>query len=111
MQQMIQMGQAPQGGNGQQAGGMLGMFAPMVVIFAIFYFLLIRPQKKQQKKTQELLSNLKRGDNVVTRGGIHGTIDGIADNIVTLTIAKDCKIKMNREAVSQLLQQPTTGAN
>ena len=109
MQGMILMGQAPQGGNGQQPGGLFGMLAPMLAIFAIFYFLLIRPQKKQQKKTQEMLGNLKKGDQIITRGGIHGTIDGITDNVVTVSIAKDCKVKMNRDAILHIAQ-PNTGA-
>lgn len=107
MQGIVLMGQPPQGGEGKQPGGLFGMLAPMVVIFAIFYFLLIRPQKKQQKKIQEMLGSLKKGDNVVTRGGIHGTVDGITDNMVTVTIAKDCKVKMNRDAILHITPETT----
>lgn len=90
---------APPGGNGQQ-GSMLTTLLPLVVIFAIFYFLMIRPQQKQQKKHKEMLSALKKGDRVVTRGGMMGTIFSIVDNIVTIEVADNIKIKFSREAIA-----------
>lgn len=94
------MGTPPQGSNGQpQQGSLLSMFAPLAIIFVIFYFLLIRPQKKQQKKLQGMLQNIRKGDSIITRGGLHGTITGIADNILTVEIAENVKVKMARDAI------------
>lgn len=90
---------APPGGSGQQ-GSMLSTLLPLVVIFAIFYFLMIRPQQKQQKRHKEMLSALKKGDRVVTRGGMMGTIFSIVDNVVTIEVADNVKIKFSREAVA-----------
>ena len=68
--------------------GWLG-FAPLIFIFAIFYFLLIMPQQKRQKKWQQMLSELKTGDKVVTSGGLHGTIVSIKDDVVQLRVPPD----------------------
>ncbi len=65
---------------------LLGMFLPMVLIFVVFYFMLIRPQRKKDKQVKEMLDNLKNGDRVCTIGGIYGTITGIKDDTVTLTV-------------------------
>jgi preprotein translocase subunit YajC len=91
----------PQGGQGGASGqgSLLTMFAPLAIIFVIFYFLLIRPQQKQQKKLQSMLGSMRKGDQVVTRGGIHGKIFGIADNIITVEIAENVRVKMGRDAV------------
>lgn len=90
----------PQGQQGgQQQGNLLMSFAPLIAIFVIFYFLLIRPQQKQQKKTSQMLSTIRKGDQVVTRGGIYGTVVGIADSVLTVEIAENVKVKMNRDAV------------
>jgi len=92
------------GGHGQK-GGLLASLVPLVVIFGIFYFLLIRPQQKQQKKHREMVSNLKKGEKVVTRGGMHGTIHGIADNIITLELAEGVHVKFNRDAVAGIVDK------
>jgi len=70
-------------------GGMafIGQFLPLILIFFVFYFLLIRPQQKKAKEHQAYLANLKRGDRVITGGGIYGQITGLTDNVVTLEIA------------------------
>lgn len=91
---------AQPGGGGKEGGGsLLSLLLPMVIVFAIFYLLLIRPQQKQQKKVKAMLDSVQKGDNIITRGGIHGRIMGIADNIVTLEIADNVKIKINREHI------------
>lgn len=90
---------APPGGGGQQ-GSMLTTLLPLVVIFAIFYFLMIRPQQKQQKRHKEMLSALKKGDRVITRGGMMGTIHAIADNVITLEVADNIRIRFSRESVA-----------
>ena len=96
---ILAMAASPGGGGGGQSS-MLSTLLPLVVIFAIFYFLMIRPQQKQQKRHKEMLTALKKGDRVVTRGGMMGTIDAIAENIVTLEVANDVRIRFSRESIS-----------
>ena len=88
------------GGAGQQAGGsgMEGIIM-LVVMFAIFYFLLIRPQQKRAKQHKELVNNLKAGDQVVTAGGIHGKVVTVQDALVTLEIASNVRIKISRSSI------------
>ncbi|PID76018.1 MAG: preprotein translocase subunit YajC [Deltaproteobacteria bacterium] len=81
------------------AAGGFASFIPLILIFVVFYFLLIRPQQKQAKQHQLFLNNLKKGNKVVTKGGIHGTIVGLTDTVVTLEVAKDITIKISRDAV------------
>jgi preprotein translocase subunit YajC len=71
-------------------------FIPLILIFVVFYFLLIRPQQKKVKEHQELVANLKRGDAVVTSGGIYGEITGMTDTVITLEIADNVRIKVAR---------------
>lgn len=83
------------------AGGGAGFasFIPLILIFAIFYFLLIRPQQKKAKEHHYYLSNLKKGERVVTGGGLHGRITGLTDTIVTLEIASDVRVKISRGSI------------
>ena len=74
-------------------GDLIGMLLPMVLMFVVFYFLLIRPQRKKDKKVKDMLSALKPGDRICTIGGIYGTITSIKDDTVELSIGKD-NIKM-----------------
>ncbi len=74
-------------------------FLPMILIFVVFYFLLIRPQQKKAKVLQEFLSNLKKGDEVITGGGLHGKITGITDSVVTLEIAENVRVKVARQYI------------
>ena len=87
----------------QQAGGgmgSLGMLLPLVFIFAIFYFLLILPQQRRQKKWQAMLGNLKTGDRVVTSGGLRGTIIALRDDALHLRIPPDnLRLEIARSAV------------
>lgn len=80
------------------AGGLAG-FLPLILIFVVFYFLLIRPQQKKAKEHQAFVNNLKKGDNVVTSGGIHGKVTGLTDTIVTMEIADGVRVKVNRPSV------------
>lgn len=82
-------------------------FVPLILVFVIFYFLMIRPQKKQQQLRVKMLSELKKGDEVVTTAGIHGKIIGIADKILTVEIADNLKVKLDREAVARVKTQNT----
>ena len=88
----------------------LGMFLPLILIFLIFYLLIVRPQQKQAKKRQEMINTLKKGDEVVTVGGVHGKVVGVADQILTVEIADNCKIKMERSGVQSLKGEPTAVA-
>lgn len=75
---------------------------PFLLIFVIFYFLLIRPQQQKQKQQQTLLDAIKKGDKVVTTSGIWGTVTNLGKDTVTLQIADNTKIKMQRENISRL---------
>ncbi|NLA12008.1 MAG: preprotein translocase subunit YajC [Firmicutes bacterium] len=81
----------------------------MVVIFAIFYFILIRPQQQQQKKRREMLSELQKGDRVVSIGGIHGVIRELRDETVTLRVADNVNIKFNRGGIERVLDEGEEG--
>jgi len=74
-------------------------FLPLIIIFAIFYFILIRPQQQRQKKHKEMLESLKVGDKVITIGGIYGVIRDIKGEVYTLEISKDIKINTTRNAI------------
>lgn len=99
---------APAAGSG--GGGGFAAFLPLILIFVVFYFLLIRPQQKQAKQHQQFLADLKTGDKIVTRGGIHGTITGLTDSVVTVEIAKEIKIKVSRDAIGGSAVKAETAA-
>jgi preprotein translocase subunit YajC len=81
----------------------LAGFLPIIVMFVIFYFLLIRPQQIQQKKRREMLASLKKGDRVVSIGGIYGMIKEIKDDTVVLRIADNVNIKIARAGIDRIL--------
>ena len=83
----------------QQANQLVSMF-PLILIFIVFYFLLIRPQQKKQKEHEGLLKKLEKNDEVVTTGGIHGTIVNVKDTTVTLRIDDSVKIELQKNCVS-----------
>ncbi|MGA1862436.1 preprotein translocase subunit YajC [Deferribacter thermophilus] len=88
---------------GQQPAGQnpIAAFLPLILIFVIFYFLLIRPQQKRQKQHQQMLESLKAGDEIITSGGIYGKIDKILDqNTFLVEIANGVKIKVVKNAVA-----------
>jgi len=88
------------GAEGGQGGGGFTALIPLVLMFGIFYFLLIRPQQKKAKQQQELLNELKRDDSVVTNGGIYGKITGVTDTIITLEIAQNVRIKVTKSSIA-----------
>ena len=90
------------GGQPQGPGVLLSFIVPMVFVGLIFYFILIKPQKKQHQEVQKMRDNLKEGANVVTTGGIHGTVKKVKDDIVTLQIADNVRIKINRSSVGAI---------
>lgn len=92
---------------GAQQGDPFGFLLPMIIIFAAFYFLLIRPQQKKQKAHTELVSNLKTGDEVLTAGGILGVITGISDHYAIVKIADNTEIKIQKASVAQVVPKDT----
>jgi len=80
-------------------------FLPLVAIIAIFYFLILRPQNKKQKDTQKMLSALKKGDRVITIGGIHGVIQSVKESTVIVKIDENTKVEFNRGAISTVSSQ------
>ncbi|MBW1828458.1 MAG: preprotein translocase subunit YajC [Deltaproteobacteria bacterium] len=93
------MGGGGIGAEGGQSSG-FGAFVPLIIMFAIFYFLLIRPQQKKAKQHKELLGGLKKGDRVVSSGGLHGTVTGLTDDVVTMEIAPKVRVKVSRGSIS-----------
>ncbi len=90
---------APQG---QQdgGGGLISTLVMFGLIIAIFYFMILRPQQKRQKERQKLLETIKKGDKVVTAGGIHGTVLGVEDKTLLVQVADNVKLKVERSSIS-----------
>ena len=95
------------GGAGGQGspGGDFGFILMMTTIFLIFYFLLIRPAQKKQKETKDMIANLKHGDTVETTGGIQGKVAALTEAVVTVEIAPNVKIKVNRAHITGIVQK------
>jgi preprotein translocase subunit YajC len=91
-------------GNGAQGGAGIISFLPLILIFFIFYFLLIRPQSKKAKEHKKMLEGLKKGDKIITSGGIYGVIDSIDNDVLTVKIAENVKIKVSRSAIAGIRQ-------
>ena len=87
---------------GGDTTAMLVQFGPLILIFAIFYFLIIRPQQKRQKELRAMLSALGKGDKVVTNSGIHGTIFKLGEDTITVEIADKVRVQIERGQVSRL---------
>ncbi len=90
----------PQQGQGGAPGNPLISFLPLIVIFLIFYFLLIRPQQKRAKEHRAFLESLQRGDEVVTTGGLIGKVTGLTEDVVTLEVADNVRVKVARSAIA-----------
>ena len=93
------------GAKGDGAGSGLTGIIPLLLMFVVFYFILIRPQQKQARKHQDFVKNLKTGDRVVTSGGMHGIVTGLTDTTVTLEIADKVRVKVTRSAVAGSSQE------
>jgi len=102
-QNLIFMQCAP--GTGQTGGGMESLMSllPFVLIIVVFYFLILRPQQKRQKERQKLLDSIKKGDRVITAGGIHGTVEGIEDKVLLVKIAESVKVKVERSSITTIV--------
>jgi len=98
------MGTPPGGaaGGGQSA---LTSLVPLIIMFAIFYFLLIRPQQKKAKEHKALLESLKKGDKVVTAGGMHGKVFAVEESVVTLEVANGVNIKFNKGHIAAIVDK------
>jgi preprotein translocase subunit YajC len=96
-------------GGGAEGGGSFTGFIPLILMFVIFYFLLIRPQQKRSKEHRQMVSNLKKGDRIVTSGGIHGRITGLDDTTLTVEIADKVRVKVARGNVSAMVQPASQG--
>ena len=103
----IAFAQAAEGSPQSPTGGMLPLLVPVIIMFGVFYLLLIRPQRKQEKKRRAMLENLQKNDKVVTIGGIHGVVANIRpeDDVVTLKIDEsgNVRIRMARSAISRVV--------
>jgi len=93
-----------QGGGSEGAAGGFAGFIPIILMFVIFYFLLIRPQQKRNKEHRQMVANLKKGDRIITSGGLHGRVTGIDDTTLTVEIADKVRVKVNRGNVSTIVQ-------
>lgn len=93
-----------QGGAGATAGGGASSLIMMVVIFAIFYFILIRPQQKKMKEHKKMVMELKKGDRVITAGGMYGTVENTTTETLTIKIAEGVKVKITRGSVGTVVK-------
>jgi preprotein translocase subunit YajC len=87
----------------QPAGGGMSMIIMMVVLFGLMYFMMIRPQMKRQKEHRALIAGLAKGDEVVTNGGIAGRVEEVGETFITVEIAANVKVKVQKGAVQQVL--------
>lgn len=98
------IGCATQGGaQGSGGSSLLQGMIPFILIFVLFYFLILRPQQKQSRELKEMKSNLKRGDNILTSGGIYGKVVNVNEDVLSVEIAKGINIKMTRSGVSAIV--------
>jgi preprotein translocase subunit YajC len=103
---MIDEAYAMTGAGGEGGpGAITGFVFPLVIVMAIFYFILIRPQLKRQKQHQGMLSALAKGDKVITTGGIHGTIVGLKDDVVVVKVAENTKIEVSKTAIAGIVNK------
>ncbi len=91
------------GGSARPQGSIMTALLPFVLVFVIFYLLIIMPQRKKQKKHQEMVGQLKSGDKIVTTGGIYGTVMGVQQDKIEVKIASNVKIDISRNAVAAFL--------
>jgi preprotein translocase subunit YajC len=94
---------APSAGGSGGAGG-FASFVPLILMFVIFYFLLIRPQQKKAKQHREMISSLKKGDRIMTNGGLYGRIVGLDGDTLSIEVAEKVRVKVNRGYIGSLLQ-------
>jgi preprotein translocase subunit YajC len=93
----------PAGAEGGSPGSLVSTFIPFILIIGIFYFLIIRPQNKKQKETQRMLGALKKGDKIITIGGVHGVIQNVKESSVVVKVDENTKIEFSRSAISNVV--------
>lgn len=93
-----------QGGADAGSAGGFASFIPLILMFVIFYFLLIRPQQKKTKEHREMITNLKKGDKIITSGGIYGQITAVDDGILTVEISDKVRVKVSRPNIAAIVQ-------
>lgn len=94
---------APQGGDG--GGNLISTMIMFGAIFLIFFFMIIRPQQKRAKEREKMLSNIEKGDKVVTSGGLHGIVAGLEEKTVLLQVSDNVKLKFDRSAITSVITQ------
>ena len=108
-QLLVGIAQAQDGGGGGGAGAgggnFMGTIFLLVCFFLIFYLLILRPQQRRQKETQKMVSELKRGDRVLTSGGIYGTIWDVKDDIIVLKLTEELKVEVAKSAVQAVVNK------
>ena len=97
-------------GGGSSSFGMIIQVLPIVALIAVFYFLVIRPQNKKQKETKKMLSSLKKGDKVITIGGVHGVVSSVKETTVIVKVDDNCKLEFLRSAISTVSSRDDAAA-
>jgi len=100
---LLAMAPPPQGGDASSS--LISTLVMFALIIGIFYFLILRPQQKRQKDRQKLLDSVKKGDKVVTAGGLHGTVAGLDEKTVLLQVADNVKLKYERSAIGSIVRE------
>lgn len=98
MEMIFAMAQSPDGGG----GGLISTLIMFGAIFAIFYFMIIRPQQKRAKEREAMISAVQKGDKVVTSGGMHGVVEGVEEKTVLVKIADNVKVKIDKSAIGNV---------
>ncbi len=106
MESLLAMAPPPNGGGGSSLISTIVMFG---AIFLIFYFMIIRPQQKRSKEREKMLSNMQKGDKIITSGGLHGTIVHIDEKTVLLQVSDNVKLKYERTAIANILPSGKDG--
>jgi len=99
--------QAAPGGAPSAADQMLHMVSILAITIGIFYFMIIRPQQRKQKETQQMLESIRKGDRVLTSGGVYGTVIGAPgkDDVVVLRVAENVKMEFSKQAIVQVVER------
>ncbi len=103
MLHLLAMAPTPGGGGGE--GSLVSTLLMFALIIGIFYFMILRPQQKRQKEREKMLGAVKKGDKIITAGGLHGTIAGIDEKTVLIQVADNVKLKFDRSAVASIIRE------
>jgi preprotein translocase subunit YajC len=101
--QLLAMAPPSQGGGGE--GSLISTLLMFALIIGIFYFMILRPQQKRQKDREKMLNAVKKGDKVVTAGGMHGTVVGIDEKTILVQVADNVKLKFDRSAITSIVRE------